>query len=215
MSALEQSLDVPGLVARLTGANDARDRVVARAKELMAKELLTMSDDIATHPEVGFEEKRSVQVLTDYLRQHDFERRDGVAGLPTAFVAKCTRKRRRADDGDHPRVRRAARHQGLVSRRSAQRAGSRRHRRARWRWPSTVARREHPAASLVYGTPGEEMMPPNAKTVMHEAHVVRRRRRHRPQPRRRGDVASGARLRQLLSEHRRREVRSAARPPIR
>src|SRR5262245_3797286 len=63
MAALEQSLDVPGFVSRLTGANDARDRVVARAKELMDKELLPMADDIATHPEIGFEEKRSVQVL--------------------------------------------------------------------------------------------------------------------------------------------------------
>src|SRR6059058_5525368 len=70
MSALEQSLDVPTLVAKLTGADDARDRVVARARELMDKELLTMADDIATHPEIGFEEKRSVQKLTDYLKQH-------------------------------------------------------------------------------------------------------------------------------------------------
>ena len=28
-----------------------------------------------------------------------------------------------------------------------------------------------PGSVVVYGTPGEEMMPPNAKTVMHEAHV--------------------------------------------
>ena len=65
MAALEQSLDVPGLVAKLTGANDARDRVVTRAMELMDKELLAMSDDIATHPEIGFEEKRSIQLLSD------------------------------------------------------------------------------------------------------------------------------------------------------
>ena len=37
MSALEQSLDVPALVTRLTGPNAARDQVVARAKELMDK----------------------------------------------------------------------------------------------------------------------------------------------------------------------------------
>ena len=35
MAAIEQSLDVPGLVARLTGPDPARDEVVARAKELM------------------------------------------------------------------------------------------------------------------------------------------------------------------------------------
>ena len=80
MSALEQSLDVPALVTRLTGANRERDQVVARAKELMDKELLTLSDDIATHPEIGFEEKRSVSKLTDYLRQHNFSVETGTAG---------------------------------------------------------------------------------------------------------------------------------------
>ena len=80
MAALEQSLDVPALVTRLTGANAARDQVVARAKELMDKELLTLADDIATHPEIGFEEKRSVSKLTDYLRQHNFTVETGSAG---------------------------------------------------------------------------------------------------------------------------------------
>src|SRR5471030_3212734 len=63
MTALEQSLDVPTLVTRLTGPNAARDQVVARTKELMDKELLALADDIATHPEIGFEEKRSVGKL--------------------------------------------------------------------------------------------------------------------------------------------------------
>lgn len=60
MAALEQSLDVPAIVAKLTAPNADRDQVVARAKELMDKELLALADDIATHPEIGFEEKRSV-----------------------------------------------------------------------------------------------------------------------------------------------------------
>src|SRR5258708_39419274 len=88
MAALEQSLDVPGIVARLTGPNAERDQVIARAKELMDKELLTMADDIATHPEIGFEEKRSIGKLIDYLRQHNFSVETGSAGLATAFVAK-------------------------------------------------------------------------------------------------------------------------------
>ena len=88
MAELEQSLDVPGLVARLTGANPQRDAVVARAKELLDTELLAMAEDIATHPEIGFQEKRSVEILARYLRQHDFEVEMGVARLPTAFVAK-------------------------------------------------------------------------------------------------------------------------------
>src|SRR5262249_53765312 len=81
----------PALVARLTGANETRDRVVARARELMDKELLAMSDDIAKNPEIGFEETRSVRVLTDYLKAHDFDVTMGVGGLPTAFVARYRR----------------------------------------------------------------------------------------------------------------------------
>ena len=37
MSALEQSLDIPGLTARVTAPNPERDKVVARAKELMRR----------------------------------------------------------------------------------------------------------------------------------------------------------------------------------
>jgi len=88
MEALEQSLDVPGLVSKLTGPNAVRDQVVARAKELMDKELLALADDIATHPEIGFEEKRSTGKLIDYLRQHNFSVETGTAGLSTAFVGK-------------------------------------------------------------------------------------------------------------------------------
>src|SRR5439155_17127809 len=88
MAALESALDVPGLVAKLTGPNPERDAVVARAKELMDKELLAMGDDIATHPEIGFEETRSIGKLIDYLRQHNFSIETGTANLSTAFVAK-------------------------------------------------------------------------------------------------------------------------------
>src|SRR4029078_13194058 len=88
MAALEQSLDVPGLVSTLTAANAERDHVTARTKELMDKELLALADDIATHPEIGFEEKRSVSKLTDYLRQHNFSIETGSGGLFTAFRAQ-------------------------------------------------------------------------------------------------------------------------------
>ena len=46
----------------------------------MDKELLALADDIATHPEIGFEEKRSVSKLTDYLQQHDFSVETGTRG---------------------------------------------------------------------------------------------------------------------------------------
>ena len=88
LDSLERSLDLPGLVAKLTGPNAARDQVVARAKQLMDTELLAMGDDITRHPEIGFEEKRSVQILTDYLKKHDFTVQMGTPGLSTAFVAR-------------------------------------------------------------------------------------------------------------------------------
>src|SRR5262249_17718160 len=170
MAALEQSLDVPGLVAKLTGPDAERDAVVARAKELMDKELLALADDIATHPEIGFEEKRSVSKLTDYLRQHDFSIETGTAGLSTAFVAKfrggsgaphmgiileydALRGTKGAFHGDQHSA------QGPVGMAVAVAIGE------------YLARTRTPGSVTVFGTPGEEMMPPNAKTEMHLAHA--------------------------------------------
>src|SRR5437899_6312112 len=85
---LERSLALPQIVARLTGRDPRRDAVVARARELMERELLAMADDITRHPEVGHKEERSVKILTDYLKAHDFAVEMGVAGLATAFVAR-------------------------------------------------------------------------------------------------------------------------------
>src|SRR5213083_1799822 len=86
---LERSLDVAGMVARLTAPSAPRDQVAARAKALMDAELLALGDDITRHPEIGFQETRSVQLLTEYLRKHDFDVEMGTpASLPTAFVAR-------------------------------------------------------------------------------------------------------------------------------
>jgi amidohydrolase len=171
MAALERSLDVPGWVNRLAGAtNPARDQVVARAKELMDKELLAMADDIATHPEIGFEETRSVQKLTDYLKQHDFDVQMGVGGLKTAFVAKYRKNNGAPTLGvileyDALRGTKGAFHgdqhsaQGPVGIAAA------------LAMAEYLSSAHVPGSVVVYGTPGEEMMPPNAKTVMHQAHV--------------------------------------------
>src|SRR2546427_12416425 len=88
MDELERSLALPQLVARLTGRDARRDAVVLRAKQLMDPELLAMADDITRHPEVGHKEERSVGILTDWLKVHDFDVETGVAGLKTAFVAR-------------------------------------------------------------------------------------------------------------------------------
>src|SRR5712691_6425284 len=92
MDSLERSLNLAAMVARLAGPNPARDLVAARAKDLMDTELIALGDDITRHPEIGFEEKRSVQLLTDYLRKHDFDVEMGTpASLSTAFVARSKR----------------------------------------------------------------------------------------------------------------------------
>ena len=88
---LERSLGIDALVARLTGPNAARDAVAARAKQLMDTELLALGDDITKHPEIGFQETRSVQLLVDYLKKHDFDVTMGVGELKTAFVARYTK----------------------------------------------------------------------------------------------------------------------------
>ena len=170
IDVLERSLDVPNIVSRLTGPNDARDRVVGRAKELMDTGLLTMADDIATHPEIGFEEKRTVQKLTDYLKQHDFDVQIGVAGLPTAFVAKYKRSSGAPTLGvileyDALRGTRGPFHgdqhsaQGPIGIAAAIAVAE------------GLSLTQTPGSVVVYGTPGEEIMPPNAKSVMHQAHV--------------------------------------------
>jgi amidohydrolase len=170
MAALEQSLDVPGLVSKLTAANGDRDQVTARTKELMDKELLALADDIATHPEIGFEEKRSVSKLTDYLRQHNFSIETGSGGLSTAFVAKFKQNNGSPTLGiiveyDALRGTKGAFHgdqhsaQGPVGLAAAIAISE------------YLVRSKTPGSVIVYGTPGEEMMPPNAKTQMHEAHV--------------------------------------------
>jgi amidohydrolase len=173
MAALEASLDVPALVARLTGPNAARDGVVTRARELMDKELLALADDIATHPEIGFEEKRSVSKLTGYLRQHDFSIETGTADLSTAFVAKY----RRVD------VSRGGPNLGVIVEYDALRGtkgafhGDQHSAQGPVGLAAAVAIAEYltrtgtPGSVTVFGAPGEEMMPPNAKTEMHLAHA--------------------------------------------
>jgi amidohydrolase len=170
MAALEKSLDVDGWVTKLTAPNPARDQVVARAKELMDTDLLKMADDIATHPEIGFEEKRSVKILTDYLRAHDFDVTVGVAGLDTAFVAKYKKNNGAPNLGiileyDALRGTKGAFHGDQHSAQGPVGIA------AGIAIAEYLTKTHTPGSVTMFGTPGEEMMPPNAKTQMHEAHV--------------------------------------------
>ena len=170
MAALEKSLDVPGWVSRLSAADAARDQVTARARQLMDSELLAVGDDITRHPEIGFEEKRSVGILVDYLRRHNFDVTMGVANLPTAFVARFKGNRGAPSLGiiveyDALRGTKGAFHgdqhstQGPIGIAAAVAM-------AEW-----LERTHSPGSVVVFGCPGEEMMPPVAKTEMFNAGV--------------------------------------------
>jgi amidohydrolase len=170
LDSLEKSLDLPALVAKLVGPNPARDQVAARAKQLMDTDLLALGDDITKHPEIGFEEKRSVEVLTDYLKKHDFTVQIGTPGLPTAFVAKYTKASGSPNLGviieyDALRGTKGAFHgdqhstQGPIGIAAAIAIGE------------YLAKTKTPGSVTVFGAPGEEMMPPNAKTVMYQSKV--------------------------------------------
>jgi len=167
---LERSLNVPALVTRLIGPNAARDAVAARARALMDTELLALGDDITRHPEIGFEETRSVQLLTDYLRKHDFDVQMGSGGLKTAFVARYTKSSGAPSLGviveyDALRGTKGAFHgdqhstQGPIGIAAAVAIAE------------YLTRTKTPGSVVVFGAPGEEMMPPNAKTVMYDAGV--------------------------------------------
>ena len=172
MATLEQSLDVPSLVAQLTAPNPARDAVVTRAEQLMRTDLLALADDITRHPEIGFKETESVKKLTAYLSAHGFVVETGVAGLPTAFVARS-------------RTNAGAPTLGVILEYDALRGtkgafhGDQHSAQGPVGIAAAVAMAEYlsshklPGSVIVYGTPAEEMMPPPSKTVMHEAGVFR------------------------------------------
>jgi amidohydrolase len=172
IETLGPSLGVPALVAKLAAADKGRDDVIARVKQLMQAELLPMSDWITQHPEIGFQETQAVAKLTAYLAAHDFEVTMPVAGLSTAFVAKykhgtpgpnlgvileydALRGTKGAFHGDQHSA------QGPVGMAVAVALAE------------FLTKTHTPGTVTVYGTPGEETMPPEAKTVMMEAGVFK------------------------------------------
>jgi amidohydrolase len=170
MAELEKSLDVPTWVERLSAPNAERDKVTARARQLMDTELLAMGDDLTKHPEIGFQETRSVGILVDYLRRHNFDVTVGVANLPTAFVARYK--------GNH-----GAPNLGVILEYDALRGtkgpfhGDQHSTQGPIGIAAAVAMAEYlershaPGSVIVFGTPGEEMMPPVAKTDMFKAGI--------------------------------------------
>ena len=170
MAALEKSIDAPGWVAQLSAPNTAREPGSARAKQLMDTELLAMGDDITKHPEIGFQEQRSIGILIAYLKKHNFEVTTDSGGLETAFVGRS--KEITADPilaSSSSTTRSAAPRAPSTATSTARRAPSAWPRRSPW--PSTSSARTLPGSVTVFGTPGEEMMPPDAKVEMFKAGV--------------------------------------------
>jgi amidohydrolase len=172
IAALKQSLAVDAMVGKLSAADKGREEVVARVKQLMASELLPMTDWITQHPETGFQETQAVGKLTAYLQAHDFEVTMPVAGLATAFIAKYKRGTPGPNLGvileyDALRGTQGAFHGDQHSAQGP--AGMA----AAIAIAEFLTRTHAPGTVTVYGCPGEEMMPPEAKTVMMEAGVFK------------------------------------------
>src|SRR5688500_12058104 len=70
-----------------------KERVRARVDEL-AGELIALADDIHAHPELGYQERRTVAKVQDLLALHGVQSRTGLAGLETALRAELGGERR-------------------------------------------------------------------------------------------------------------------------
>jgi amidohydrolase len=163
-AALEESLDIAGLVRQVTAPDPIRDQIVARARQLMETELIAMGDDITRHPEIGFTETRTVKIETDYLLRHGFTIERPVAGFDTAFIGRFQ------GAGDGPKM-------GIILEYDALKGsnGPFHGDQHSFQGPIGMAvavamaeylkRTHQPGSILLYGTPAEEMMPV-VKTIM-------------------------------------------------
>ncbi len=66
--------------------------------ESISDELSAISHDLHEHPELSFQEYRSMALLADVAERHGFQVQRGVAGLDTAFIARSIK------DADHPAI---------------------------------------------------------------------------------------------------------------
>jgi amidohydrolase len=177
INALERSLNIPDLVNRLTSPSAERDQVTARAKQLMDTEMLALGDEITHDPEIGFQEDRSIRRLIQALQKHGFETEAGIAGLRTAFIGKYRRKTALAANSG-PNLGVILEYDALRGTKGAFH-GDQHSTQGPVGMAAAIAIAEYldqkqlPGNVVVFGTPGEEMMPPEAKTVMNDAGVFR------------------------------------------
>jgi amidohydrolase len=176
LDALEKSLNINDLVAQLTAPNAQRSKVVARAKQLMDTEMLQLGDEITRDPEIGFKEEHAVRVLTQHLQKYGFETEVGIGGLGTAFIGKY--KRKLTIPGDGPSLGVILEYDALRGTKGAFH-GDQHSTQGPIGIAAAVAIAEYldeaklPGHVTVFGTPGEEMMPPVAKTEMFNANAFR------------------------------------------
>lgn len=91
IDSLEARIKPTEMAQRLAARTDvARDRLLARVAQVWSSEMQGLSDWIGRHPEVGWHEFQAVDTLTAVLRNYGFQVDTGVAGMPTAFVARWT-----------------------------------------------------------------------------------------------------------------------------
>ena len=171
IDALQQRLGPEKLAQRLTAAKAPdRDAVMARAGALWDDRMQDLSDWIGHHPEVGWKEFQAVDTLTKVLRASGFSVDTGVAGLPTAFVARW------ASPAGPGHV------LGLIAEYDALRDtegafhGDQHNAQSPIAIATALALKEHlsakrlPGTIVIYGTPAEEVGPP-AKKIMFDAGI--------------------------------------------
>ena len=169
---LQASLAPSDVARKLVAAGGAeRDRILQRVEELWKTELGALSDHIGRHPEVGFQEFKSVDTLTSVLRAHGFRVTTGQAGLKTAFVGEWESPAGTSG----PTL-------GIIVEYDALRGtkepfhGCQHNAQGPVGFAAAIAVAEHmrakkmPGRVKVYGTPAEEMGPPS-KVIMHRAGV--------------------------------------------
>src|SRR5216117_4486362 len=174
IDSLEARLKPTENAQRLASRNDpARDRVLARVATAWNGGLQAVSDWIGQHPEVGWHEFQAVDTLTTLLRTYGFQIDTGVAGMPTAFVARWTSPA----GASGPTL-------GLIAEYDALRGtqgdfhGDQHNAQSPVAFAAARALLEYmtqarvPGRIIVYGTPAEEVDPP-AKAILWKAGVFK------------------------------------------
>jgi len=176
IDSLEARLKPTENAQRLVTRNDAaRDRVLASVATAWNGELQGLSDWIGHHPEVGWHEFQAFDTLTTLLRSYGFQLDTGVAGMPTAFVARWTSPA--GSSGGGPTL-------GLIAEYDALRGtqgdfhGDQHNAQSPVAFAAARALMEYmtqsrvPGRIIIYGTPAEEVDPP-AKGILYKAGVFK------------------------------------------